>query len=407
MSAGNHFQPFTLSVSRNEYERIDDEQAVQLALHAMWQDAANRRLLSPAESLNAVTVGAAHADAGGAYTRGQRIDLLRNRVLCSPISTVSGGYRRAVKPDILMPGGRQLYSLQYQISDHATLACSAGTAPPGQRLAVPGSRPGELSRFVHQRGSSNAAALATRLAAQLYDRLLELRQQPGDERITDESMVVLVKALLVHSALWRGPRAIERLLDDTFKMRRDNEWQRRREITARFVGFGNVDPRRVLSSDDYRVVLLGSSAIEKDQSHVYEIPIPASLNAMTVRRRIVATLAWLSPLNPRHHRYRRANLYLTVNGNKHDLFDTTTDANETLAGRGTVQHLVYESDRRVVIAEDDILTVRVSCAEEAGELVHTVPYGLAITMEVDPAAEIPIYAQIRDRIQLRIRVRSS
>ena len=403
VSAGNHRQALGLSISREAYESIDDKQAVRHALKAMWLDARNRCLLSPAESLNALTVGAAHVDAWGEYPLNQRIDPLRDHRLCSPVSTVSGGFRRAVKPEILMPGGRQLYRLDLQSSDRATLICSSAAAPPGQRVAAPGRRPGEIDRYIAQCGSSNAAALATRLAARIHDHLLLLRQQPNGVYISDELMVVLTKTLLAHGASWRSTGD---LLDDSLEVPRE-EWQRRREAKARFMGYGEVDPTRVLSSNEFRVVLLGSGRIAKDQGHVYEIPIPEALGGKRLRRRVVATVAWISPVNPRHRKYRRANLYLAVNEDGHALFGSTKDADEKLAGRGTVQHLIYEKERAEVVTDGDVLLVRVSCSEEAGKLVEAVPYGLAITLEVDPAAKIPIYEPIRNRIQQRVQVRST
>src|SRR5206468_4304659 len=69
---------------------------------------ADRRLLAPAESINAVTVGATHSDGSVFPSVANRFDLFAAGGI-SPISRVGHGFRRAIKPDILMPGGRVLY----------------------------------------------------------------------------------------------------------------------------------------------------------------------------------------------------------------------------------------------------------------------------------------------------------
>lgn len=406
VSAGNHVQDLALSISRDEHEQTEDSEAVQHLLQAMMEQTSTRRLISPAEALNVVTVGAVHTDAAGEYHPGQQIDLLRGQRLCSPISSVAAGFRRAVKPEILMPGGRQLYIPRLDVPQAAMFKPSGALRPPGQKVAAPGPQPGDLKRHVYTCGSSNAAALATRLAARIHDRLMELQGEPGGDRVTDELIPVLIKALLVHGASWTCRDSIDRLLDEALCVPMD-EWQKRRETIAKFIGFGEVDPARTLLSNDYRVVLLGGDSIEKEQGHVYEIPIPVALSGKAVKRRIVVTLAWLSPINVRHRGYRRAHLYLTVNQGKHSFVNTTKEADGKLAGRGTVQHLVLEETDPCVIEDSDNLSIKVSCVEDAGTLEDSVPYGLAITMEVAPAAGIPIYERIRERIRPRARVRSA
>src|SRR5438552_3079061 len=73
----------------------------------------------------------------------------RNRVdsprLPSPINAMGLGFRRAVKPDVLLAGGRQIY-YDTSIGD-GSCSCSPvrTSGPPGQRAASPGTVAGELS----------------------------------------------------------------------------------------------------------------------------------------------------------------------------------------------------------------------------------------------------------------------
>jgi hypothetical protein len=77
-------------------------------LDALVDDARNRRLLSPAESLNALTIGAAQEDGSTYHPATDIFDPFFQSDIPSPISSYGPGYLRAVKPDVLFPGGRQL-----------------------------------------------------------------------------------------------------------------------------------------------------------------------------------------------------------------------------------------------------------------------------------------------------------
>jgi hypothetical protein len=49
--------------------------------------------------------------------------------------------------------------------------------PPGQKIAATSINPGENDRYAYARGTSNAAALGTRGAAQIFEVLNELREE--------------------------------------------------------------------------------------------------------------------------------------------------------------------------------------------------------------------------------------
>ena len=61
---------------------------------------------------------------------------------------------------------------------------------------------------------------------------------------------------------------------------------------------------------DQRVILLGSGDLASEEGHVYRIPIPPALHAQAIRRRLALTLAWFTPINPRHRNYRIADLWV-------------------------------------------------------------------------------------------------
>jgi hypothetical protein len=72
--------------------------------------------------------------------------------------------------------------------------------------------------------------------------------------------------------------------------------------------------------------------------------------------------------------------------------------------RGTVQHEVLEGERATVFVEGDVLVIKVNCREDAKPLESAVRYGIVATLEVAEDIEIPLYEEIRFRIQPRIRI---
>jgi hypothetical protein len=65
VSAGNHDTPFNIPgfTTFTQYENAGPTQRERVTISALGQLVAERRLLSPAESVNAVTVGGANIDA--------------------------------------------------------------------------------------------------------------------------------------------------------------------------------------------------------------------------------------------------------------------------------------------------------------------------------------------------------
>ena len=70
-----------------------------------------QRIISPSESVNALTVGSLHGDDSGIVVAAPNIDPCPQPGFPSPINRVGLGFRRAVKPDVLFEGGVQVYRL--------------------------------------------------------------------------------------------------------------------------------------------------------------------------------------------------------------------------------------------------------------------------------------------------------
>ena len=402
VSAGNHSQDIELAVPRPDLRILAPATRERATIKALASDTRNRRLLSPAETLNGLTVGALHQDASQA-TDGNLVNPFARPGMPNIVSAHGPGYRRSIKPEVLYPGGRQLLREKLGTAHSAaTLQITSFPSPPGQQVASPGNA-GQLDRTCFTRGTSNAAALASRGAARLYRLLGELRLQPG-VHLPDQYDVVLTKALLAHGTAWDSSL-------DAYKnaLRTDNNSRTFKEYVARFLGYGAATLSRVLRCSEERVTVLGCGGLQDGEGAVFSLPLPPCLSSVRERRRLTITLAWLSPVNTLRQAYRVAHLWFDPKNRiaPHRLF-----ANHRAVQRGTLQHEVLEGDNATIFQDGETISIQVSCRSDAGEIVDPIPYGMAITLEIAEGsqqriAQFPIYEEIRDRLAVTVPIQGT
>lgn len=391
VSAGNHGNDINLGLDESALLAKSDKERIQALLSHHQKTLAARRLLSPGEAINALTVGAQHADQSNITYLSNRVDLLPSSAFANPTSCLGSGFRQAIKPEILMPGGRQFYQYisegKYNI-DQRRLA-------PGQKTAAPDfSGSGLTNQYFYVRGTSNATALATRAAAKLYEVLEELQSLPGGDCINRDTTTPLLKALLIHSATW----PVEAI--DTLKTVVPKGKKQKRGM-ARFLGYGIADPARVEACTAQRATVLGAGLLQQDEAHEYEFPLPAELSNTTEWCRLIITLAWLTPVNPAHRVYRKAKLSFL---SPKDLLSVDRQhADWQQVQKGTVQHEVLEGKKARVFQDGDSLRIKIAAQGDTGQKFdEAIPYGLAVTLEVAEQSGLPIYERIREKLAVRI-----
>jgi len=398
VSAGNYVEDIVFdgieNVLRMPKDRLSEE-----VLKCICRHAAERRILSPAESINALTVGALHEDSSLFVESGRRMDIMKINPMISPITRIGFGYKRSVKPDVVMKGGRQLYIFN-DFMGKGSFAINKSNKAPGQKVAFPGHQ-GNTSSFAYTRGTSNATALTTRLAHELCEMLYELREtQPHGEQLSDEFIPILVKALIVHGASWRNVyEKIEKILG--------NEYKRLRErIVPRLFGYGVIDSDRIFYCTEQRATLIGCGKLRKDQAHLYSVPLPPSLSSKKEWRRLTITLAWFSPINSDNLKYRQAALYFEPPVNQFGL-KAREEVDANAVRRGTVQHEILEGNQAVPFMNGEAIEIRVNCREDAGGLKGEVPYALVVSFEVKEGVNIQVYEEIQNLIAPRVRIQPS
>lgn len=286
VSAGNFLGNINLDIS-DGFGGLDGSGKIGKTLKGIYQAAAERRLLSPAESINALTVGALHQDASTIENMARRVDILPDTQMPSPINRLGDGFRRAVKPEILLPGGRQLYNPPIQRSDHF-FKLNGSILPPGQKVASEGTL-GKESESSYTRGTSNATALASRAGGKIYEVIETLRHE-NPNAIQESQVAILIKALLVHGASRNYALPV---LKQYLKTPQNS--RQFKQFASKFTGYGSVDVNRVLACTEQRATVLGCGTIADKQVHEYRFPLPADLANRRDWRRLTITLAWFTP----------------------------------------------------------------------------------------------------------------
>lgn len=348
-------------------------EAILASLHA---DQAHRRILSPGEAINALTVGALHQDASDVEAVGYRFDPSDGLPSVSPVSALGGGYRRSIKPELAAPGGRVLYSAPAFAKSSLTVVNGSATGP-GIRVAT--STAGHESFTT---GTSPAAALVTRNAARIHDALDGIT---NGAQLTRHERAVSIKALLAHEA--RHP---ENLASASLALRKA-------------IGFGSIQRDLSLgcSSNEAVILYLGELGAAEEQDLL--LPLPDGLQVRETKR-ITATLAWLSPVNWRHRHYRRAVMGFTKPSGG-PMLEKPLDLSDDDAkrGSGTIKHLLWETERAFGTGQGSNVAIKVKCTEQAGGLDGVrIPYAVALSLWVAPALNVDVYTQVRQQLRSQI-----
>jgi len=409
VSAGNIRDTFPVSGFKtgSEMRLASAEQRRGELLKAIDAAKARRTIFAPAEAVNALTVGAAHRDGSTSALPANNTDPFGDRAAPILSSALGHGFDRSVKPDVILPGGRQIA----HPTEGATLLVHGREHSEhfGQRVAMPDPYHAQLTFTRMSSGTSNAAALATRSGLLIADVLDDSPINGETPWYKRDTAPCVLKALIAHGARWDE---VGRELIDVHPRTQSRE--RRKEAVARGMGYGLVDPERIVSGSTTRVTLLAEDHILKNQRHIWKVPLPDALSTSTEFRRIVMTLAWLTPVTPNSSQYRTVALALLGSDGKSAIWPGVKrvghQPNLRFAKRGTLIHAVYESEKKgraIPFAPGSDFVINVQAASKMpGVSRERIPYALAVTIEVADTINADIAAQIRERVLPQARVSS-
>lgn len=378
----------------------DRAAAVVRGLNAIKAD---RRILAPADSVNALTIGSWHRDAsqvvfGGASPfppyNGQDMPNLSSRL--------GPGLRRGTKPEALFSGGKQPVRFDPVAVPPILLSHPHPSRYWGLRVAAPPENGVYATHFTI--GTSAATALATHSAHRIFDALERAYPQVIEPMQLAER-AVLLKALLVHSASWRGAEDFIRPIVDPNGDLHHEHW--RREV-CRYLGYGFVDPEDAIACTSDRATMWATGTLGPEASLTFDIPAPAVLSASASERNVRATLAWFTPVRPGHLAYRAIKLRIP-SLQKESLqmagVETTTgQPSNSQSESGTLLHRLWKGTKIGNNGQVASIPIQVQREKDQGSPIDDlIPFALAVTIEMPGA--IQVYDQVSARINVKPRPR--
>ena len=403
ISAGNIKRPLPVEGFGGlaSFEDADQGARAVAVLKALDQQKSRRTLLSPAEAINAITVGACHEDSFKGYRGLSAIDPYAGEQYPNISSALGLGLRKTIKPDIHMPGGRE------HVGPASSSGHSVAVVPVGKcGLLAAAPDPGGESLNA---GTSAATALATRAAHQIFETLRNIESASAHTRIESGFYSVLVKALLVHQAQWGK---CGDMLMDLYGPRGRGKHVEHKDNIARVLGHGFPDIEKALACASNRATLVGYGTVQAGTANVHRIPLPPSLENVSEPRSITVTVAWFSPINPYHQDYRCAKLEVDaatsadIRENEPVIRKATgterasDQPSDSSMPRGTVFHTRYEGKRVVEYVDEGHVLLRVTCRERSGGLDQAIRYGVAVTVEAGES--VPVYEEIKNRLEVPV-----
>ena len=402
VSAGNVRDPLPVPAfsGLTDLEQASPGDRERAVFEALARQQSQRTLLSPAEALNVITVGAWHEDAVDAANYPSLVFAPYEDDPGPNVTSALGlGHRKVIKPDIFMPGGRELFS---PVTGGAGLRVRP--AKPGRFFGLKAAIPdadGRLDQEGLTTGTSAATALATRDAHRLFDALMDEDNGAILSGAAPEYYGVMIKALLAHRAHWGAKGS---LLDELYGPKGQGKHVERKDNIARVLGYGRPLVEETMTCAANRAILVGYGSVAPDGSaNLYRAPLPVSLERVTEPRSITMTLAWFSPVNARHRAYRRAKLEIQPLdfGTNAGVSRVPEQPSDKSVPRGSLFHVRYQGNKAVSFVDDGHIQFRVYCREQAGPLDRAIRYGLAVTVEAGEG--VPVYQEIRQRLGIQPR----
>ncbi|PSR06228.1 MAG: hypothetical protein BRD49_01590, partial [Bacteroidetes bacterium SW_10_40_5] len=408
VSAGNFTEDLVFPKENGgPLSNLNEHELQEKAVTEIYKNQRFKRLLAPAESINALTIGGINTD-NSDNPPGRHLELFYDNNLPAPYNPITFGFKKSVKPDLIEQGGRCLYMEHGSTPESTTLGLIDQPArTPGLKVAYPSNSVNYSEKGVgHTMGTSNAAALTSRNAIKIMEALDELNAPNlGIDSIDERFYPVLSKCLLVHSTSWGCPT---QMLETILKNHGVQGQKVKKEI-QKFLGYGKPNISTAIECLKNRATIIGYDTLENSEGGIYEFPIPACINR--VPRKLIITVAWISPINVSHKDYRKCHLELTPQNLNH-FFPSNkrnTEVHTQNVVKGTVDHRVYEINqpREPINYSEETLKVKVSCRQDAAALDETIRYAVAVTFEENSGADLPVYEEIREHIQQAVRIQGS
>lgn len=399
VSAGNVTGQFGIEAftSRMAFEDAADAEKATETLRAVGAVMGQRRLFSPAETVNGVTVGACNDDAVPPVHRTQartNIDPYPGLRMANPSSALGPGFASSVKPDILMPGAREHLRV-VRNHTHVDVQPAGASRGAGLKVAAP-PRDGREDVEGYTGATSAATALASRTCHRIHDAL-EAAYGEAFVGLSSRERAVLLKALLAHPAQW--PDNAAAMIRATLGPDDGRQHVKQKDNIRRFLGYGVVDGAEAVACAADRATFWATGSLPPNKIATVLVPVPAVIGGQARPHSLSATLAWFTPVSPGRKSYRTVRMKVLTPDELGSLgvgaHSNQPDGNQT--NRGTLFVRCWSGVKAPVVGSDMAVRLVVQRDNDQGVPVDDpIPYGLAVTLAMPGVVEL--YEQVRQRL---------
>lgn len=366
------------------FKALGAEQRTEAVLAGIQAGIRLRRILSPAEAVNALTVGALHEDGiREVANKGYSLDPLPFGTLPTPLSRVGPGVGNAIKPDILMPGGR-LRVTSDPVSTPAVVRVTPANRFGGLQVASPRlDAAGAPMSSDWSGATSGAAALTTRGAHAIHDAL-EAAYPAEFAGLSLRYKALLVKALLAHRAY--VPADGREIVERVFGPSNPKLHAQRASNVFKMLGLGVPQIDEAVACLQSRATLWGTGFVAQDDARVFTLPLPACLSGHKGLRQLSATVTWFTPVTPGRRAYR--SIRLTVEEPSDSQLKvaltkaTAFQADRKRVERGTIFHRSWEGSVARKFTVNSSFELKVSRKlDPFDDLPDTVDFAVVASLE--------------------------
>ena len=374
------------------FKLLGDQQRTEAVLAGIHGGIRLRRILSPAEAVNALTVGALHEDGiREVANKGYSLDPLPVGTLPTPLSRVGPGVGNAIKPDILMQGGR-LRVTSDAVAAPAVVRVTPANRFGGLQVASPRIDAGGVAMSSDWSGAtSGAAALTTRAAHAIHDAL-EAAYPVEYAGLSLRHKALLVKALLAHRA--SVPEDGRAIIERVFGPTNPKLHAQRASNVFKMLGLGIPQIDEAVACLQSRATLWGTGFLAQDDARVFTLPLPVCLSGHRGLRRLSTTVTWFTPVTPGRRAYR--SVRLTVEEPSESQLKvalthaTAFQADRKRVERGTIFNRSWEGSAARKFNANSSFEVKVSRKlDPFDDLPDTVDFAIVASLEsADQSLEI-------------------
>ncbi|MCW2307361.1 S8 family serine peptidase [Rhodobium gokarnense] len=413
ISAGNNESPIEiLNTGYSAFEALNTEDKRKKILEALHQQRHIRTLLSPAEALNPISVGALSQDVIDHQPPHDAsiFSLHMNEEAVPQISSCLGlGHVKAIKPDILSIGGKQEVRLQPSGND-VRIRPSTALKRSGLVVAAANATGG----VVNSHGTSDAAALTTRSLLLAAEALTTEGGPYEGQELPRRQLALMTKALAIHAARW--PTEADEIKNIALQEYGAHGHKRAKDDISRFYGHGILDVDLMTSSPETGATAVGYGHLRKDQALVFKLPKPPSMSGQKMPRTMRVTVAWFSPMNPSRAQYRLAALEPICTENHHSDTDNQwgfsmksasdcPDINAQKKGTVFSRRLTNAVQKVPSFGDEESIPICIQCRDAAsGGLSpdEEIEFAVVVSLQAEIETQFDILDEIQQAIQTSV-----